>query len=121
MQRIFDEAGPGPVIIIGTDIPAITPAHIAKAFAQLRANDAVLGPTPDGGYWLVGLKRCPRVARPFNGVRWSSAGTLADTAFNLRDVEVAIADLLPDVDNAADLANCKDWFGRHTLPAMQRW
>ncbi len=61
MQRIFDRLPPGPVLIVGTDVPGITPAHIAQAFRLLGRHDAVFGPAADGGYWLVGLKRRPRV------------------------------------------------------------
>ena len=108
MQRIFDRAAPGPVIIIGTDIPAIKPAHVAAAFAKLRGQDAVLGPTADGGYWLVGLSRCPRVLRPFAHVRWSTPHALADTLGGLKGARVARCDELRDVDDEQDyLANAR--------------
>ena len=83
MQRIMDRARPGPVVIVGTDIPDIRACDIAKAFAALGRADAVFGPAADGGYWLVGLKRTPRVLRIFDGVRWSSEHALADTKANL--------------------------------------
>ena len=57
MARLFRSLPPGPVCIIGADIPGITPAHVARAFAALGAHDAVIGPAPDGGYWLIGLRR----------------------------------------------------------------
>lgn len=118
MQRIFDQAPPGPLIIIGTDIPGIDTQHIARAFRQLGAADAVLGPAPDGGYWLVGLRRSPRVLRVFGNVRWSSADTLADTVANLPAHHVALADILGDVDSAADLALAGGRFGRRIQPAF---
>jgi len=98
MQRLFALLPPGPVIIVGSDIPTISPAYIAEAFAQLGQADAVLGPAPDGGYWLIGLKRTPRVLRPFAGVRWSSAYALADTVANLDGKRIAFAATLCDVD-----------------------
>lgn len=104
MQRLLASPPAGPVVLVGTDIPSIGPAHIARAFALLGNHDAVLGPAEDGGYWLVGLKRCPRTPRPFTNVRWSSPDTLADTVFNLRDARVAFAATLSDVDDARDLA-----------------
>ncbi len=116
MQRVMDEAGPGPVIIIGTDIPAITASHIARAFTLLRSADAVLGAAADGGYWLVGLRRRPRVRSPFAGVRWSSPTTLTDTTHNLTGSHIAMTDSLCDVDNAAELAVARTWFGRRILP-----
>lgn len=100
MQGIMDRMPPGPVIIVGTDIPRIAPASIARAFRLLGGNDAVLGPAGDGGYWLAGLRRSPRVLTPFAGVRWSSRHALADTRANLEGARVALADTLQDVDDA---------------------
>ncbi len=112
MQRILDSAGPGPVVIVGTDVPDITRAHIAAAFRRLGRHDAVLGPATDGGYWLIGLKRRPHVPRPFGGVRWSTRHALADTLANLRGRSVARVATLSDVDTPADLARCAASFGR---------
>lgn len=95
---------PGPVVIVGSDIPGISAAHVAAAFAALGENDWVFGPATDGGYWLVGAKRRPRLADPFPGVRWSSEHALADTLANLPDgTAVGFVETLSDVDEAADL------------------
>jgi uncharacterized protein len=117
MQRIMARQWPGPVVIIGTDIPAIRPGYIAAAFAALGRCDAVLGPARDGGYWLVGLKRTPRVMSAFGNVRWSSPHTLNDTLANLTGYRVARAVILGDVDDAHELACAASWFGRRILPA----
>jgi rSAM/selenodomain-associated transferase 1 len=102
MQRIFDRCGRGPLIIVGADIPFITRDIIAEAFWLLRGADAVFGPAEDGGYWLVGLRRRPKILSPFNKVRWSSPHALADTLNNLRGHRVAFARTLFDIDTAAD-------------------
>lgn len=99
MQRILDEAPPGPAIIVGSDIPAVTPAHIAHAFRALGRADCVFGPAEDGGFWLVGAKRVPRTPRLFGGVRWSRPDTLRETMRNARGLTVALADTLSDVDD----------------------
>jgi rSAM/selenodomain-associated transferase 1 len=112
MQRLFDRAPPGPVVIVGTDIPGVRCAHIAAAFRRLGRHDAVLGPATDGGYWLIGLRRRPRVLRPFRGVRWSTEHALADTLANLRGHSIARLATLCDVDSPADLAGCAASFGR---------
>jgi rSAM/selenodomain-associated transferase 1 len=112
MQRLVDRAPLGPVVIVGTDIPGIARAHIEAAFRLLGRHDAVLGPAADGGYWLVGLRRRPRVLRPFHGVRWSTAHALADTLANLRGRSIARLPTLLDVDTAADLARCAAVLGR---------
>ena len=83
MQRLMQRMPPGPVAIVGTDVPGITPTLIAQAFRRLGRHDAVFGPAADGGYWLVGMRRRPRLLRPFAGVRWSSEHALADTLANL--------------------------------------
>jgi glycosyltransferase A (GT-A) superfamily protein (DUF2064 family) len=102
MQRLFERLPPGPVIIVGSDIPAIRPSHIARAFQLLGRADAVLGPARDGGYWLIGMKRIPRVLTPFASVRWSSPHALADTLANLKGKRVAFAADLNDVDARQD-------------------
>jgi rSAM/selenodomain-associated transferase 1 len=105
MGRILRHAPKGPVLIVGADIPGITPALIAKAFAALGRHDAVFGPAPDGGYWLIGLKRSRAIrAGVLDGVRWSSQHALADTRACLPDCGVAFIDVLQDVDTVADLS-----------------
>ena len=104
MGRLLRNLPPGPVCIIGSDIPGITRRHIARAFAALGPAEAVFGPAPDGGFWLVGMKR---IARPpatlFRDVRWSSEHALSDTLATLPGLRVAMVDELNDVDEAADL------------------
>ena len=102
MRRLFASLPPGPAIIVGSDIPAIDAEHIAQAFSLLGRNDAVFGPAPDGGYWLVGFKRTPKALAPFAGVRWSSPHALADTIANLKSRRVAFAVTLSDVDGKHD-------------------
>ncbi len=100
MARVMALLPPGPVVVIGGDIPGITPAMIARAFRRLGHADAVFGPAHDGGYWLVGLKRRPRFVDPFTGVRWSTEHALADTAANLAGMRIDMIDALDDVDDA---------------------
>ena len=116
MQRIMGWSGGGPMVIVGTDIPAIRTGDIAAAFRALGAADAALGPAEDGGYWLVGLRRSPRTLRPFADVRWSSEHALADTVRNLGGRRVAMVECHSDVDCAADLARVAAWCGRRVLP-----
>ncbi len=103
MARIFRTLPPGPALIVGSDVPALAPGHVAAAFRALGNHAAVFGPASDGGYWLVGLRRRPRLpAALFAGVRWSSAHALADTLAGLpRGLSVAFLETLEDVDDAA--------------------
>jgi len=104
MGRVMALPPPGPVIVVGSDIPGIRPAMIARAFRLLGRHDAVFGPARDGGYWLVGLKRRPRFVDPFRSVRWSTAHALADTRANLGGLRVALVDELEDVDDGGSFA-----------------
>jgi len=113
MGRVLRDMRPGPVCIIGADIPGVTPAHIARAFSALGRSDAVFGPAPDGGYWLVGMRRTRIPATLFRAVRWSSADALADSIASLPGLRIALADVLADVDEPADLRRQRD----HARPA----
>ena len=119
MQRLFARLPPGPAILVGTDIASLRPRHIADAFRLLGANDAVLGPAQDGGFWLIGLRRSPRLLAPFSGVRWSSPHALADTLANLKGGRVAFAATLADIDTEADLRAARDAVGRLILPVWR--
>ncbi|WP_050930113.1 TIGR04282 family arsenosugar biosynthesis glycosyltransferase [Aestuariivita boseongensis] len=104
MGRLLRSMPPGSVCVIGADIPGITRAHIARAFAALGRADTVFGPAEDGGYWLVGLKRSRAVPPDlFQGVRWSSAHALSDTLKTLAGMSSRQVDVLADVDTKADL------------------
>ena len=104
MGRILRSLPPGPACIIGADIPGVGKPQIARAFTALGSNDAVFGPAPDGGYWLVGLKRTTAVpAGLFKDVRWSTEHALADTLRAFAPDRVGFAATLRDVDTAADL------------------
>lgn len=116
MARIFAELPPGPVVIVGSDIPALAPRHVAAAFRALGNSEAVFGPAEDGGYWLVGLRRRPRLPRGlFERVRWSSRFALADTLASLpRGMSRAMLETLADVDDAASY---RRWRKRLSAPA----
>lgn len=112
MGRLLRAMPPGPVLIVGGDIPALGRAHVARAFAALGRHDAVFGPATDGGYWGIGLRRTGAVpAGIFDGVRWSTEHALADTLATIPGLRVALVDRLSDVDTAADLRpRCRDGF-----------
>jgi len=104
MARVMQVIPVGPVCVIGADIPDIGPIQIARAFAALGTSDAVFGPAPDGGFWLVGLKRTnPMPSKLFQDVRWSTEHALSDTLTNLGGLRVALIDELQDIDTADDL------------------
>ncbi len=109
MNTVFQSLPPGPTIIVGSDIPAISPSHIAEAFQALGSHDVVVGPSDDGGYWLVGQKRRPRILQMFEGVRWSSKHTLTDTLESLpASASHARVTTLNDIDTVEDYVSFVD-------------
>lgn len=88
----------GPAIVVGTDAPTLPPRVIAAAARALRSHPVVFAPASDGGYVLVGA----RTTADFQGVRWSSEHTLADSL--ARNPGAALTEPWYDVDTPADLA-----------------
>jgi rSAM/selenodomain-associated transferase 1 len=108
LQHAFEAlfaAGAPAVIVIGADAPTLPVACIADALDRLAHEgvDVVLGPTDDGGYYLIGLTR-PRPAL-FDGIAWSTPGVREQTLARASAAGLTVA-LLPawfDVDRPADL------------------
>jgi uncharacterized protein len=95
----------GPAILIGSDCPTLTPAHLRIAAAALPENDAVLVPAEDGGYVLIGLSRFD--ASLFQGIPWSTADVAAKTRARFASLGWRWRELCPlaDVDRPEDLAS----------------
>jgi rSAM/selenodomain-associated transferase 1 len=91
-------------IIIGSDSPDIPLPYIRRAFQKLRHRDVVLGPTFDGGYWLIGLRN-PQPSL-FKDIPWSTSDVMAATLAQVQRAELSLS-LLPmwyDVDDDASLS-----------------
>ena len=109
MHNAFAAMPPGPVVMVGTDIPGLRRQHISRAFRALERHEAVFGPALDGGYWLVGLAPELRDAGIFSAVRWSTRHALADTLENIpQTCATALIGTLGDVDTVEDVER---WFG----------
>ncbi len=118
MERLLRGQGHRPVVLIGSDIPEVSAAHIAEAFRLLKRNEAVFGPAADGGFWLIGLNPLPHLPGLFDGVRWSTPHALGDTLNNLSDRKVAFAAALTDVDEISSYRRVGHLGARSTLPAQ---
>ncbi|MDB5601493.1 MAG: hypothetical protein JWN71_3537 [Xanthobacteraceae bacterium] len=95
----------GPVLVIGTDCPALTPLHLQACAETLHDGiDAVIIPAEDGGYALIGT-RCPTPAL-FADVMWSTATVMAETRRRLARLGLSWREpaRLWDVDVPEDLA-----------------
>ena len=98
------EGGYERCVIIGTDCPTLGPREARLAFRSLESADVVLGPTFDGGYYLVGLRRpAPGL---FEDIPWSTDRVLDRTLERAAEagLETRALRTLSDVDSARDLA-----------------
>ena len=97
-------AAGGPVLLIGSDTPSLTAAHLDTAFAALETSDVVVGPTLDGGYWGLGLREpAPQL---FTDIPWSTREVLVGTLVRAHasGLRVTTVDTLEDLDTPHDLA-----------------
>lgn len=107
----------GPLLLIGSDCPALRPADLIAAGGILLAggegsgNDAVFIPADDGGYVLVGLRR-PR-PELFEAIEWGTQRVMQQTRQRLSRLRLRWAELpvLWDVDRPADLARLAELDG----------
>jgi len=108
MHRIFTRHA-GPLLLMGSDIPALEAALLRRAAELLESHDAVFVPAHDGGYALVGL-RAPCAAL-FDDMTWSAPTVMAHTRDRLRAVGLRHAELAPvnDIDEPADLVHLPPW------------
>jgi rSAM/selenodomain-associated transferase 1 len=91
------------VLLVGSDCPALTAQHLRNASRALETDcDAVFAPTEDGGYALIGVRRCdPRL---FESIAWSTSTVMSETRARLRALEWRWSELevLWDIDTPAD-------------------
>jgi uncharacterized protein len=91
------------VVIIGTDSPLLPARVLRQAIQEIRSCEAVLGPCPDGGYYLIGLRQFR--SEILTGVRWGTAYAFRDTLRRLLHHNLCCSILPPvaDVDRPRDL------------------
>lgn len=89
-------------VLVGSDMPHLSQGSVEEAFARLDSADVVLGPTLDGGYYLIGMTE-PR--NLFAGMTWSVDSVLVETKRRAARQGLSIAELSMDfdVDEAEDL------------------
>jgi uncharacterized protein len=103
MARALAPYLPGGALLIGTDTPSLPLSCLRRSVVLLRRSRVVLGPSLDGGYYLVGVRRAmPDI---FAGIRWGGSDVLRDTLRRLRlaGVRPAMAPAWYDVDRWSDL------------------
>jgi rSAM/selenodomain-associated transferase 1 len=93
------------VVLIGSDLPDLPAEYLELGFKALETNDVVLGPSSDGGYYLIGFAKEAFLPDVFEGITWSSADVFEQTLNILKKHEQRVY-LLPqwhDVDTLTDL------------------
>ena len=104
VEYLIDDLRCDAAILIGTDVPLLTAAHVADAVNALRSGSTlVVGPALDGGYYLIGMTRV--IAAVFEGIEWGSGDVLAQTMAAAERAGIAVATIatLYDVDGIDDL------------------
>jgi rSAM/selenodomain-associated transferase 1 len=104
-------------VVIGADSPLIAARILRQALRELQACDSVLGPCPDGGYYLIALRRpadpgvLPGI---FRSVRWSTAFAFRDTLRNLlrQGLSCSVLEGCADVDLPRDFQRLKKHLSR---------
>lgn len=93
------------VVLMGSDIPDLPAGLINDAFEILRSVDVVLGPSTDGGYYLVSGNRSSFCQSMFSNIPWSTARVFSETLQRIDEAGLAAAELKPwaDIDDFDDL------------------
>ena len=95
--------GYGKIVIIGSDCPEIAASIIEDAFEKLDECDVVLGPSEDGGYYLLGMRQL--IPELFSNIDWSTERVLQQTMFAIQQKKLTWHQLpvLNDIDTEEDL------------------
>ncbi|WP_251860446.1 TIGR04282 family arsenosugar biosynthesis glycosyltransferase [Clostridium sp. Marseille-Q2269] len=120
------------VILIGSDIPEIQSKDILRAFDILENKDLCFGPTLDGGYYLVGMKKLNKIV--FKGdIKWGEKSVFYSTIhiLNKENLTVGFAEKYEDIDTKEDLKNLihrlnhklykYDVVPKHTKKYLENW
>jgi hypothetical protein len=106
MNLAFEEsfkAGYESICIIGSDCYELDTETISNAFSILENKDAVIGPSTDGGYYLIGMNRL--IPEVFTNKKWSTETVSADSIDDFRNLHISFGELqaLTDIDTEEDL------------------
>ena len=103
------EHGYTKILLVGSDSPTLPVSYISEALTLLNSRDTVIGPSTDGGYYLIGFSAAAlttTVPRVFEGIAWSTAEVFQQTVGRIHSAEATLGLLPPwyDIDTAEDLA-----------------
>ena len=97
------------ILFVGSDSPTLPISYISQAITRLDSRDTVIGPSTDGGYYLIGFSAealTTTVPHVFEEIAWSTADVFQQTVTRIHEAEVTLGLLPPwyDIDTAEDLA-----------------
>ena len=100
---------PNSILLIGTDLPSISHFELIQAIQILNNTEMVLGPSNDGGYWLIGLSKKllnPVCRWPFSGINWGTDQVLKKTIelATLNQIDYQLLQTKNDLDKINDLS-----------------
>ena len=100
------------IIFIGTDLPDLCHLDLINTISKLKQNDLILGPSNDGGYWLIGLSDkilSNNLYLPFINIKWGTENVLQNTIDNFATTELKykFLDKKIDIDTIIDIENRK--------------
>ena len=100
------------IIFIGTDLPDLCHQDLLKTLRELQQNDLILGPSNDGGYWLIGLSKkiiSTNLYSPFINIKWGTKNVLQNTIDNFASskFKYKFLDKKIDIDTIIDIENRK--------------
>ena len=93
------------IVLIGSDTPHISNKMIEEAFFHLDSNDIILGPSLDGGYYLIAFNNKTFYENVFEEISWSTSLVLGQTLQKLNEKKVHFLMKLNDIDVIEDLKN----------------
>ena len=98
------------IIFIGTDLPDLCHQDLLNTLKELKQNDLILGPSNDGGYWLIGLSEkiiSSHLHLPFINVKWGTENVLQNTIDNFAATKFNYKLLCKkiDIDTIIDIEN----------------
>ncbi len=111
-KKFYSHRGIKNLIFIGTDLPDLCHMDLLHTIQELENNDLILGPSNDGGYWLIAFKEkiiSNQLHLPFINIKWSKDNVLHNTINNLSsiDLKYKFLQIKSDLDTFADIENRK--------------
>ena len=96
------------IIFIGTDLPDLCHQDLINTLKDLKQNDLVLGPSNDGGYWLIGLSEkimSSQIYLPFINIKWGTENVLQNTIDNFasKKLKYKFLEKKIDIDTIIDI------------------